>query len=234
MTPEQIAAERHRQGLDRPAAHRSTSPGSGGSCGSIWASRSDTPVEASSALIGERVGNTVLLGARRDVGGDGDRHSTRSDHRHRPPATAFTSPPGPSSVILLSLPPVVLSLALLFVASRTGWFPVGGLPPDAGVETMLRYLRPAGACAGAAGGGDPRTAAGRARSPRRFRIRRCSRRGRAAFRSAALSVAARLQLSLTPVLAVYGVMIGDADQRIVRRRIRHDLARPRPPAVRRA
>ena len=42
--------------------------------------------------------------------------------------------------MLLALPPIVLSLALLFVASRTGWFPVGGFPAEGGLETTLRYL----------------------------------------------------------------------------------------------
>jgi peptide/nickel transport system permease protein len=38
------------------------------------------------------------------------------------------------SVIGLSVPPLIGSLALVFVAARTGWFPVGGMTSAAGLE----------------------------------------------------------------------------------------------------
>ena len=50
------------------------------------------------------------------------------------------------SLLLLSTPPLVTALLFLLLASRTGWFPTGGLGPggDTGalalVETAIRYL----------------------------------------------------------------------------------------------
>lgn len=110
-------------------------------------------------------------------------------------------------LLLLSLPPVVLSLALLLVASRTGWFPVGGLPADPTIMETARYLvLPVLALALPVAAvleriqaraivdalSDPSMLAARARGLSRRRVV-----WRHAFR-----------LSLTPVLAVYGVIIG--------------------------
>ena len=162
------------------------------------------PGRSVSRLIGERIGNTLRLGAlalisRRLIG-----IPLGVIDRHRPPAASRGRPR--RHIVLLALPPIVLSLALLFVASRTGWFPVGGLPPGAR-STSLRYLRPAGAGAGAAGRRPAGTAAARAiaealhhPSVRAARARGVPAR-RVVWRHA-------LRLSLTPVLAVYGVMIG--------------------------
>ncbi len=45
------------------------------------------------------------------------------------------------SVIGLSVPPLIGSLALVFLAARTGWFPVGGMTSSAGVEmTWAQWL----------------------------------------------------------------------------------------------
>jgi peptide/nickel transport system permease protein len=45
------------------------------------------------------------------------------------------------SIALLSCPPLISALTLLFVASRTGWFPIGGLPPgDASPAQQIWYL----------------------------------------------------------------------------------------------
>jgi peptide/nickel transport system permease protein len=49
------------------------------------------------------------------------------------------------SIVLLSLPPLLTSLLLVFVAARTGWFPIAGIrsvsvpPGEAGVD-LLRHL----------------------------------------------------------------------------------------------
>ena len=72
---------------------------------------------------------------------DAGRHPPRSARGHQSP------PPSPRrrprcQLVLLSLPPVVLSLALLFVAARTGWFPVGGLPPGGGAESLRYFVLP--------------------------------------------------------------------------------------------
>jgi peptide/nickel transport system permease protein len=45
------------------------------------------------------------------------------------------------SVIGISVPPLIGSLALVFVAARTGWFPVGGMTSAAGLEmTWAQWL----------------------------------------------------------------------------------------------
>jgi len=57
-----------------------------------------------------------------------------------------TSGPGRSvvrliSVIGLSVPPLIGSLALVFLAARTGWFPVGGMTSFSGIEvTWVQWL----------------------------------------------------------------------------------------------
>jgi peptide/nickel transport system permease protein len=110
-------------------------------------------------------------------------------------------------ILLLSLPPVVLSLLLLLVAARTGWFPVGGLPPDPTFTETAWYLvlpvlalgLPIAAVLEQLQGralsealSDPSVLAARARGISQRRLI-----WRHAFR-----------LSLTPVLAVYGVIVG--------------------------
>ena len=45
------------------------------------------------------------------------------------------------SVLGLSVPPLIGSLALVFLAARTGWFPVGGMTSAAGLEmTWMQWL----------------------------------------------------------------------------------------------
>jgi peptide/nickel transport system permease protein len=45
------------------------------------------------------------------------------------------------SVVLLSMPPLIASLAMVLLAARTGWFPVGGMSsPDAGDMTWTAWL----------------------------------------------------------------------------------------------
>jgi peptide/nickel transport system permease protein len=112
-----------------------------------------------------------------------------------------------ATTIVLSVPPIVLSLVLLFVAARTGWFPVGGLPEHSTVAEATRHLvLPVLALALPIAAAlerlqsrsmmealrDPSILAARARG---VSLRRLV--WRHAFR-----------LSLKPVLAVYGVMIG--------------------------
>jgi peptide/nickel transport system permease protein len=49
-----------------------------------------------------------------------------------------------ASVVLLSMPPLLTSLLLVFIAARTGWFPIGGMGSGssggAGVVDLLRHL----------------------------------------------------------------------------------------------
>ena len=112
-----------------------------------------------------------------------------------------------AAIVLLSTPPVVLSLTLLLAASRTGWFPVGGFPAGQGVGELARYIvLPVLALALPIAAAlerlqsraitdalsDPSTLAAQARGLPHSRIV-----WRHAFR-----------LSLKPVLGVYGIVIG--------------------------
>lgn len=50
-----------------------------------------------------------------------------------------------ASVVLLSMPPLLTSLFLVFVAARTGWLPIAGMhsaavPPGGGFVDLLRHL----------------------------------------------------------------------------------------------
>jgi peptide/nickel transport system permease protein len=118
------------------------------------------------------------------------------------------------SLVLLSVPPLVSSLVLLMLASRTGWFPAGGMgraPSDAGaldamLNTARHLLLPSLALALPIAASlerlqsrsmmealtEPCVAAARARGIPRAQI--VWRHG--------------LRLSLRPVLAIYGVTIG--------------------------
>ena len=114
------------------------------------------------------------------------------------------------SFVVVSIPALVTSFGLLLLASRTGWFPVGGFPSGGDQTTVLDVLRyltlPAIALAlpiaatlerlqsqalGEALDEPCMRAAQRARLPSR----------RVIWRHA-------LRLSLQPVLAVYGIVVG--------------------------
>ena len=49
-----------------------------------------------------------------------------------------------ASIILLSMPPLVMSLALVFLAARTGWLPIGGMRSEgaagSGLLDLIRHL----------------------------------------------------------------------------------------------
>jgi peptide/nickel transport system permease protein len=118
LSPEQIAAQRHSLGLDRPFGEQYAR----------WLRRSLTldfgesfqlrrPV---TALVAERAGNTALLVA--TLLGI--------------PAGIFTGSRRTGvaarvlravSLVLLSVPPLVSSVVLLTLAARTGWLPVSGM-----------------------------------------------------------------------------------------------------------
>jgi peptide/nickel transport system permease protein len=142
--PAVLAAERHRLGFDLPLSQQYLS----------WLARGvrldlgeslhfRRPV---TALIRERAGNTALLGlsalALATALGIPIGVFTGSRGGGIIPAAARGA-----SVLLLSLPPLVMSLVLLLIAARTGWLPAGGLPdipPGAGwlttIGTTLRHL----------------------------------------------------------------------------------------------
>ena len=123
-TPEEMAALRARYGLDRPLATQYVD----------WLSRaarfdfgrSLANGRSVAELISEAAANTALLAATALV-----------------LATLIGLPLGvcsgarvggmlagvvrAASILLLSMPPLLTSLFLVFLAARTGWFPIGGM-----------------------------------------------------------------------------------------------------------
>ena len=200
-----VAAERQRLGLDRPIAEQYV----------VWLSRAirldfgeslkyGRPV---ASLVRERAGHSLQLGLGALVLATalGIPLGILTGSRGAGAVARLT---GGASVLLLSVPPLVTSLALLLLASRTGWFPAGGLPPDsAGAIETVRYLTlpvlalalPMAATlerlqsrAVADALAEPCIVAVRARGVPRRRV---------LWRHA-------LVLSLKPVIAIYGIVIG--------------------------
>ena len=191
-----VAAERHRHGLDRPMLVRY----------GTWLSRAARfdfgesmkyrrPV---AQLVLERAPKTALLGAvaltLATLAGVPMGIFTGSRR------TLLASAARTISIVLVSGPSLVTSFGLLFIAARTGWLPVGGfasardlivpaialaLPIAATLERLQSE-----ALSGALAEPAVRAALARGCSPRRAIWRH-------AFR-----------LSLSPVLAIYGAIVG--------------------------
>jgi peptide/nickel transport system permease protein len=205
LDPATAAAERHRLGLDRPLVARY----------SAWLGRAARfdfgesmkyrrPV---AQLVGERAPMTALLGfaalALATLIGVPAGIFTGSRRN------AFTAATRALSLVVISVPSLVTSFALLFLAARTGWLPVGGFTSsaDGQVWAGARYLiLPAIALALPIAATIERLqsqAVSDALSEPSLRAalaRGCSRR-RVVWRHA-------FRLSLTPVLAIYGVIVG--------------------------
>jgi peptide/nickel transport system permease protein len=122
--PAVVAAERHRLGLDRPFAVQYVE----------WLGRAvrldfgeslkyRRPV---TFLVTERAGNTILLGTSALVLATliGLPLGVITGSRR---AGAFATIARALSVLVLSVPPLVTSFALLLLALTTGWLPVGGI-----------------------------------------------------------------------------------------------------------
>lgn len=143
VDPAVAAAERSRLGLDRPFLTQYAA----------WLGRIVTldfgesvrfhrPV---SELLAERVGNTLLLGAAALTLalGIGLPAGVLTGRAHRRLLSRLISA---VSLLLLSMPPLVTALLLLFAASRTGWLPSGGFDTDTGggplalLTAAARYL----------------------------------------------------------------------------------------------
>jgi peptide/nickel transport system permease protein len=203
--PAVIAAERHRLGLDQPL-HRQYADWLARALrfdlgeSSTFAGRSVT------SLVAERTGPSALIGGLALVVATllGIPAGIVSGARRRSTGARAIRIIG---MLTLCVPPMVLSLALLLMASRTGWFPAGGFPVEASWIERARYLvlpvlalaLPVGAAlerlqsrAVADALTDPSILAARARGVPS---------GRIVWHHA-------WRLSLKPVLAVYGVMIG--------------------------
>jgi peptide/nickel transport system permease protein len=119
------------------------------------------------------------------------------------------------SLIALSVPPLIGSLALVFLAARTGWFPVGGMTSSSGIDvTWAEYLAdlarhlpmPALALAIPMAAALERLQSEAIESASRERFVSASRaRGVDQLRSILRHA---WPVSLRPVLGLYGVMIG--------------------------
>lgn len=206
LDPAVAAAERRRLGLDRPFLVRYGD----------WVGRAvrldlgesvkyGRPVRQ---LVAERAWKTALLGATALLLATlvGVPAGIITGSRHN----LGTAVARALSLVFVSVPPLVTSLALLLLAARTGWFPVGGFAAggdSTSAWTTLTYLvLPAIALALPIAAslerlqsqamhealGDPSVRAALARG--------CSFR-RVVWRHA-------LKLSLKPVLAIYGVVVG--------------------------
>ncbi len=203
--PAVIAAERHRLGLDQPL-HRQYADWLARALrfdlgeSSTFAGRSVT------SLVAERTGPSALIGGLALVVATllGIPAGIVSGARRRSAGARAIRIIG---MLTLCVPPMVLSLALLVMASRTGWFPAGGFPVAGSWVERAHYLilpvlalaLPVGAAlerlqsrAVADALTDPSILAARARGVPSRRI---------VWHHA-------WRLSLKPVLAVYGVLIG--------------------------
>lgn len=206
LDPTVATAERHRLGLDRPFLVRYGE----------WLGRAarldlgdsikyGRPV---GQLVAERARMTALLGATALLLATlvGVPAGIITGSRHN----VVTSLTRVLSLLVVSVPPLVTSFALLLLAARTGWFPVGGFPASGdttSVLTIINYLTlPAIALALPIAAslerlqsqaihealGEPAVRAALARGCSSTRI---------LWRHA-------LRLSLKPVLAIYGVIVG--------------------------
>jgi peptide/nickel transport system permease protein len=102
-------------------------------------------------LIPERAANTAILAATALIAATlvglplGIVTGTR-------PSGAVSAAIRAGSIVLLSLPPLLTSLFLVFIAARTGWFPIGGMRSAssgaaAGIDLLRHLVVPAAALA---------------------------------------------------------------------------------------
>jgi peptide/nickel transport system permease protein len=123
-SPEQMAAERQRLGLDRPMAEQYLG----------WLKRSLTLDLGQSfryqrpvlGLVRERAANTALLAIAALAVATllGIPGGIMTGSRHGGIAARLVRG---TSVVLLSVPPLISSLVLLTLAARSGWLPVSGM-----------------------------------------------------------------------------------------------------------
>jgi peptide/nickel transport system permease protein len=205
LAPEFVAAERARLGLDRPVWEQYLRWLAGAVRFDLGESTA-YPGQRIPDLVGDRAGNSALIGVCALIVATivGIPLGVVSGSSRRPPVVRLVRG---VTLLLLSIPPVVLSFLLLFVASRTGWFPVGGLPADGSVVETARHLvlpvlalgLPAAAALERL---QARSMAEALRAPSMIAaLARGLSRRRVVWRHA-------LRLSAGPVLGVYGVIIG--------------------------
>jgi peptide/nickel transport system permease protein len=195
-SPEQMAAERHRLGLDRPMAEQYVG----------WLKRTLTLDLGESfqyqrpvlELVREKAANTALLAIAALAVATllGIPSGIITGSRRGFAARLLRA----ASLVLLSVPPLISSLVLITIAARTGWLPISGMEgPSHFVVPTLALALPFAAMierlqAQSLGDALNRPAALAARA-RGVPI------GRVIWRHA-------WRQSLGPILAVYGVIIG--------------------------
>lgn len=137
--PEMVAAARARAGLDRPLpAHYLAWLGGALRLDFGRSLAYDRPVRD---LIPERAANTAVLAvtaiALATIVGVPLGIVTGTTRRRALSAVLQTA-----SVVLLSAPPLLTSLVLVFVAARSGWVPVGGMQSadPGGLADRLRHM----------------------------------------------------------------------------------------------
>jgi peptide/nickel transport system permease protein len=205
LNPAVAAAERHRLGLDRPVIVQYA----------LWLARAARLDFGESlkyrrpvgALVIERAQKTALLGIAALLLATAVGVSAGIFTGTRRGVLALVT--RGVSLVLVSVPSLVTSFGLLLFASRTGWFPVGGFPTagDASWISIAHYLTlPAIALALPIAASlervQSRALIDALTEPclRAARARGCSTR-RVIWRHA-------LRLSLKPLLAIYGVIVG--------------------------
>ena len=209
--PTVLAAERHRLGFDRPLPRQYAS----------WLARAvrldlgeslhfRRPV---AALIRERAGNTALLGVSALILATllGIPLGVFTGSRR---GGLLVAAARGASVVLLSVPPLIMSLAMLLVAVHSGRLPAGGLPDiprgagmlEALTTTMRYLLLPSLALALPIAASLERL---QSASIRAALAEPCMVAARARGVPSHLVVWRHaLRLSLRPVLALYGITIG--------------------------
>ena len=207
MDPAVIAAERRRLGLDRPLGEQYLKwLGDAARFDFGESLRFQRPV---ATLVRDAAANTALLGTAALLLATltGIPLGIYTGSR-RGVLAAFARG---ASLLLISMPPLITSMAFLLVAARTGWFPLGGMGPVAGgaggFAVRMHYLAlPALALALPVGAALERLQS-RATREALAEPSVVSALGRGLSRRRVVWVHA-LRLSLKPFLAVYGIMIG--------------------------
>ena len=139
-SPEQIAAERHRLGLDRPFARAVRALAR---AHAHARSRRVVPVPAAGARSGPAArGQHRAPRPRRAGRRDAARDSVRASSPAAGAAACCPASLRGASLLLLSVPPLISSLVLLTIAARTGWLPVSGMggPSHLVVPTLALAL----------------------------------------------------------------------------------------------
>jgi ABC-type dipeptide/oligopeptide/nickel transport system permease component len=197
--PAAAAAERRRLGLDRPVLDQYAAWVARGARLDLGESlRYRRPV---ATLVGDAARRTAVLGAAALLLATivGIPLGVFTGSAGRSPLASLARG---ASLLLLSLPSLITSLVLLLIAARTGWLPVGGfgtawhlvLPALALALPITATLERQQSQAIAESLNDPSILAAAGRGIPRQRLV-----WRHAFR-----------LSLKPVLAIYGIVVGSA------------------------